>query len=336
MWDGPPRPSRIDPFGKRTAGGDHPTTMQTTFGKNARDDVPLSDPTALAKFGQLEVVAKLVVEGFLIGQHKSPFKGASIEFVEHRQYYPGDEIRHIDWRAFGKTGKYYIKEFEDETNLRAYLLVDASGSMAYSGKTLSKWHYARQVAAALGYLLLSQRDAVGMMTFDTAVRDLAEPSTAAHSFERIASMLQHREPGGETSLGGVLASIVPTLKRRSLVFVISDLFDEVETILAAMKELRHSRHEVVLFHVVAPEEEEFPFARPTMFRNLEVPSHKVLADPHRLRKHYLENYRRFCAELSAGSGALGCDYFKIRTTDRYDQALGEYLDSRSRNRRGGR
>lgn len=310
--------------------------MKTTFGKNARDDVPLSDPTALAKFGKLEVVAKLVVEGYLIGQHKSPFKGASIEFVEHRQYYPGDEIRHIDWRAFGKTGKYYIKEYEDETNLRAYLLVDASGSMNYAGKTLSKWHYARQVAAAMGYLLLSQRDAVGMMTFDTAVRDIAEPSTAAHSFERIATMLGEREPGGETSLGDVLAGIVPTLKRRSLVFVVSDLFDEVEKVLAAMKELRHSRHEVVLLHIVAPEEEDFPFARPTMFRNLERLANRVLVDPHRLRKHYLENYRRFCKELAAGCGALGCDYFKLQTTDPYDRALGEYLDTRSRGRRGGR
>ena len=310
--------------------------MLQTFGKNASDDVPLSDPTALAKFGQLAVVAKLIVEGYLIGQHKSPFKGASIEFVEHRQYYPGDEIRHIDWRAFGKTGKYYIKEYEDETNLRTYLLVDASGSMSYSGKTISKWAYARQLAAALGYLLLSQRDAVGLTTFDTQIRDHTEPSTATHSFERIASLLENREPGGETSLGEVLAGIVPQLKRRSLVFVVSDLFDQVEKLLTALKELRHSRHEVVLLHVVAPEEEEFPFARPTMFRNLEKLSHRLLVDPHRLRKHYLENYRRFAKELSAGCGALGVDYFKMQTTDPYDRALGTYLDSRTRKVRGNR
>lgn len=310
--------------------------MLQTFGKNASDDVPLSDPTALAKFGQLAVVAKLIVEGYLIGQHKSPFKGASIEFVEHRQYYPGDEIRHIDWRAFGKTGKYYIKEYEDETNLRTYLLVDASGSMSYSGKTISKWAYARQLAAALGYLLLSQRDAVGLTIFDTQIRDHTEPSTATHSFERIASLLENREPGGETSLGEVLAGIVPQLKRRSLVFVVSDLFDQVEKLLTALKELRHSRHEVVLLHVVAPEEEEFPFARPTMFRNLEKLSHRLLVDPHRLRKHYLENYRRFAKELSAGCGTLGVDYFKMRTTDPYDQALGTYLDSRTRKVRGNR
>ncbi len=307
--------------------------MQQTFGKNTRDDVPLSDPTALAKFGQLDVVAKLVVEGYLIGQHKSPFKGASVEFVEHRQYYPGDEIRHIDWRAFGKTGKYYIKEYEDETNLRSYLLVDASGSMGYAGATLSKWAYARQLAAALGYLLLSQRDAVGLMTFDTQLRDRTEPATATHNFQRIISLLKDRQPGGETSLADVLTGIAPTLKRRSLVIVISDLFDNIDRLLAAITELRHSRHEVVLLRVVTPEEEDFPFGRPTKFRNLERLNHRLLVDPLRLRKHYLANYQRFCRQLSSGCGALGVDYFKIRTDDPYDRALGEYLDSRSRNRR---
>src|SRR5262245_30964252 len=133
-----------------------------------QNEASLSDPTALAKFGKLEVVARLVVEGMMIGQHKSPFKGSSVEFVEHRQYYPGDEIRHIDWRAYGKTGKYYIKEFEDETNLRCYLLVDASASMGYAASTLSKFDYARCLAASLAWLLHTQRDASGLVTFDTA------------------------------------------------------------------------------------------------------------------------------------------------------------------------
>src|SRR6476659_3720281 len=137
----------------------------------SRPEAPLQDPTALARFGNLEMVVRLVVEGYMMGQHKSPFKGTSVEFVEHRQYYPGDEIRHIDWRAYGKTGKYFIKEFEDETNLRCYLLVDASGSMGYAGKTLSKFDYARYLAASLGYLLLSQRDATGLLSFDTMIRD---------------------------------------------------------------------------------------------------------------------------------------------------------------------
>ena len=148
------------------------------------DAVPIDDPTALAKFGRLEVVAKLLVEGCVIGQHKSPFKGASVEFVEHRKYYPGDEIRHIDWRAYGKTGRYYIKEFEDETNLRCYLFVDCSGSMAYGDSTLSKFDYARQLTAALGYLLLSQQDGVGLVAFDTKVRERFEPGTNPQKFQQ--------------------------------------------------------------------------------------------------------------------------------------------------------
>ena len=152
------------------------------FDDQLADEAPLDDPTALAQFGRLEVVARLVVDGYIMGLHKSPFKGASVEFVEHRQYYPGDEIRHIDWRAFGKTGKYYIKEFEDETNLRCYLVVDASGSMAYGSSTISKFDYARQLASALGYLLLRQRDAVGLLTFDDNIRDRVEPRPILKTF----------------------------------------------------------------------------------------------------------------------------------------------------------
>lgn len=291
---------------------------------------PLQDPSALAKFGKLEVVARLVVEGFIMGMHKSPFKGSSIEFVEHRQYYPGDEIRHIDWRAYGKTGKYYIKEYEDETNLRCYLIVDASGSMGYKGKTLSKFDYARYLASALGYLLLQQRDATGLITFDTKVRDRFNPSSNAQNFQRLTKMLEARKTGGETSLAGVFENILPTIKRRSLVVVISDCFDKVQLLTTALKQFRHSRHEVLLFHVVAPEEEEFPFSRPTKFRNLEIAGHQKLVDPHQLRAHYLEQYGNFCKELVRGCRTVGVDYEKIRTDQPYHLALGRFLDHRAR------
>src|SRR5262245_12244995 len=194
----------------------------------APTNAPLHDPTALARFGNREVVVRLVVEGYMMGQHKSPFKGSSIEFVEHRQYYPGDEIRHIDWRAYGKTGRYYIKEYEDETNLRCYLLVDASGSMAYAGETLSKYDYARHVAASLGYLLLAQRDAAGLVTFDTKVRDRFDPSTNPKNFQLLVQMLENRQPGRETSLASVIEQVAPTLKRRSLIVLLSDCFDSLD------------------------------------------------------------------------------------------------------------
>ncbi len=293
---------------------------------------PLEDPSALAKFGKLDVVARLVVEGFMVGQHKSPFKGSSVEFVEHRQYYPGDEIRHIDWRAYGKTGRYYIKEFEEETNLRAYLLVDASGSMGYAGRTLSKFAYARQLAAALGYLLLMQRDAVGLVTFDTQIRDRFDPSANPQTFARLTELLEHRRTGGETSLAGFFEQLIPTLKRRSLVVILSDFFDRIEPLTAALKRFRHARHEVILFQIVAPEEEEFPFRKPTQFRSLERPGHRKLVDPHRFRTHYLEQYRAFCDHLHSTCRNVGVDIQKLVTSQPYHVALGAYLDSRARHK----
>lgn len=290
----------------------------------------IADPTALARFGGLEVVAKLLVEGHMIGQHKSPFKGSSVEFVEHRQYYPGDEIKHIDWRAFGKTGHYYVKEYEEETNLRSYLIIDCSGSMTYQGATLSKFEYARQLAAALAYLLLAQRDACGLLTFDTKIRDRYEPSTNRQAFQKIVSLLEARQPGAETQMSSVFASILPTLKRRSLIFLISDCFDQFEPLIAGLKLFRAARHEMVLFQVVAPEEEEFPFKQPTQFRNLENASQQILADPYRLRKQYLDKYHRFCEDLTRECGTYGIDYLKLRTDEPYDKALGAFLDMRVR------
>ena len=293
----------------------------------------LHDPTALARFGRLDVVARLLVEGYMGGQHKSPYKGASVEFVEHRQYYPGDEIRHIDWRAYGKTGRYFVKEYEDETNLRAYLLVDCSGSMGYGQSTLTKFAYTRQLAATLGYLLLAQRDAAGLLTFDTEVRNRIEPSASMSSFDRLATVLEQTETGGETSLASVFPQLIPLLKRRSLVVILSDFFDKLEPLTAALQQFRHARHEVILFQVVAPEEEDFPFSRPTQFRSLERAGHKLLVDPHRLRSIYREQYAAFEVELSKTCGNAGVDYVKLLTSDPYQKALGAYLTSRAQRKR---
>jgi uncharacterized protein (DUF58 family) len=294
------------------------------------NQVPLADPTALAKFGKLEVVARLIVEGSMFGQHKSPFKGSSVEFVEHRQYYPGDEIRHIDWRAYGKTGKYYIKEFEDETNLRCHLLVDASGSMGYSGSTLSKFDYARYLAASLGYLLHTQRDATGLVTFDTDVRVRVEPSANVQNYQRMVGTLEQTSPGGETSLAQVFEKVASSIARRSLLIVLSDCLDRFEPLAKALKQFRHAKHEVIVFHIVAPEEAEFPFSRPTQFRNLERANDCKVIDPHQFRAHYLEQYMAFCSELAKLCGTVGADYQKLITTQPYDIALGAFLDARTR------
>jgi uncharacterized protein (DUF58 family) len=290
----------------------------------------LHDPSALAKFGQLEVVARLIVEGYMIGQHKSPFKGSSVEFVEHRQYYPGDEIRHIDWRAFGKTGKYYIKEFEEETNLRAYLVVDASGSMGYAGQTVSKFDYARLLAASLGYLLTAQRDAIGLVTFDSKIRDRVEPSTNPKNFRLIASALGACAPGEETSLAQFFDRLIPTLKRRSLVFIISDFFDDPAVLQQALLQFRRARHEAILLQVLAPEEAEFPFEKPTQFRNLELDGDRLLVDPHRLRKIYLKQFRGFQEQLKQMALGSGFDLLTMSTAEPFEKALGAYLDWRTR------
>lgn len=303
-------------------------SIMAKVSRTQQQSVPLADPTALARFGRLEVIARLVVEGFMIGQHKSPFKGSSIEFVEHRQYYPGDEIRHIDWRAYGKTGKYYIKEFEDETNLRCYLIVDASGSMRFSESTLSKYAYARQLAAALGYLLLQQRDAVGLVTYDTYIRDRFDPTTSPQSFRKLVDMLAARRPGGETSLSRIFEKLHATIKRRSLIVIMSDCFDQIDRLARALKQFRHDRHELILFQIVAPEEEDFPYTRPTQFRDMERIGQRMLVDPSRLRSVYLEQYRAFEQELARHCGNLGVDFHKLVTNEPYDKALGAYLNSR--------
>lgn len=296
------------------------------------NDPPIHDPSALAKFANLDVVAKLIVEGYMIGQHKSPFKGSSVEFVEHRQYYPGDEIRHIDWRAYGKTGKYYIKEYEEETNLRAYILLDCSGSMGYGESTLPKVDYARQLAAAFAYLLNAQRDAVGLITFDSRIRDRINPATSPKNFQQIMKTLEDSLAGGETGLGKLFASVVPTLKRRSLIIVISDFFDNIKEMQQAMQLFRRHRHEVMLFQTLAPEEEDFPFSKPTQFRSLELDKQRILVDPHRLRSIYLTQFGEFQKDLNELAVRNGFDFQTIKTSEPYGKALGSYLDARTRSK----
>jgi uncharacterized protein (DUF58 family) len=286
------------------------------------------DPSSLAKYGRLTMVARTVVEGFLTGVHKSPYKGFSVEFAEHRQYYPGDEIRHIDWRVFGKTDRYYIKEYEEETNLKAHLLVDASGSMAYRGEHLSKFQYAQYIAASLAYLMLHQLDAVGLITHDTRVRQLLPPRANSKHLLHLLRILEATEPGGETSLAPLWHELAGQLKRRGMIIILSDCFDALAPLMRALRHFRHRRHEVILFHILAPEEIEFPFRKWTQFRNLESFGHKLLVDPRRLRQEYLENFNNFCTQLRHQAGQMQIDYHQMRTDEPVDRALGIYLTKR--------
>ena len=296
---------------------------------------PPLDPTALARFGRLELIARLVVEGVMSGLHKSPFKGFSVEFAEHRQYGPGDEIRHIDWRAFGKSDRYYVKEYEEETNLKAYLVVDSSGSMAYGGKTVSKFEHARRLAASLAYLMISQRDAVGLVTFDDSVRAMIPARSAPGHFSVVCKALEETQTGGETPLCGILHSLAERIKRRGLVVILSDGFDRSDELVNALRHLRHRRHEVLFFQTVAPEEESFPFTRPAKFRDLERPARDLRINPAALRATYLERFDAHRKALREGLLGMDADYHKVSTADPHARVLLDYLTARSARGRSG-
>jgi uncharacterized protein (DUF58 family) len=291
---------------------------------------PTLDPTALARFGRLELLARLAVEGVMAGLHKSPFKGFSVEFAEHRQYGPGDEIRHIDWRAYGKTDRYFVKEYEEETNLKAYLVVDSSGSMAYAGRTVSKFEHARRLAASLAYLMISQRDAVGLVTFDDSVRALIPPRSAPGHFSVVCEALEGTKTGGEAPLSGILNALAGRVRRRGLVVILSDGFDDLDALSDALRHLRHRRHEVLFFQTLAPEEEEFPFRRPARFRSLERAGYAMRVDPAALRASYLARFRAFCDGLEERTRAAGADFHKASTAEPVETTLLDYLATRSR------
>ena len=287
------------------------------------------DPSALARFGRLELLARLVVEGVMSGLHKSPFKGFSVEFAEHRQYGPGDEIRHIDWRAFGKSDRYYVKEYEEETNLKAHLVLDASGSMGYAGRTVSKLEHARQIAAALAYLMISQRDAVGLSTFDTEIRTMIPPRSSPGHFPVLCRAMEETPLGGETPLHTVLHGLAERIKRRGLVVILSDGFDNLENLVSALRHLRHRRHEVLFLHVLAPEEEEFPFTRASRFRNLENTGQVLRVNPNALRAAYLEKFRAFRQGLIEALRAMNADYHRVSTGQTPAEVLFDYLAARA-------
>jgi uncharacterized protein (DUF58 family) len=290
------------------------------------------DPTELAKYGSLGLVARKAVEGFLTGVHRSPFKGYSIEFAEHRQYYPGDEIRHIDWRAFGKTDRYYIKEYEEDTNLKAMLVLDASASMGYRGaQKLSKLEYAQQLAASLGYLLLTQLDAVGLLIHDDKPLIYLPPKTTGKHLLSLLQLLEKAQPGGETSLGSVWETIAGKhLKKRGMVILFTDAFDQIEPLTRALRHLRYRNHEVILFQILAPEELDFPFKKPTKFVNLERPTDEWQLDARKLRDQYRKNFAVHQAALRRLTADLWIDFVSVRTDQPIEAALGDYLVRRLR------
>jgi uncharacterized protein (DUF58 family) len=286
-------------------------------------------PIDVQKISNLQVVARLVVEGFCSGLHRSPHKGFSVEFRQHRQYVQGDEIRRLDWRVYGKTDRFFIREYEEETNLRATILLDASGSMAY-GREITKHHYATRVACSLAYLMLQQQDSVGLVTFDDQVRKYLPPRARVGQLRAIMDELSRSEPGGETGMGRVFHELVPKIHRRGLLIIISDCFGDVAELLSALAHFRHARHEIIIFQIWDRDELEFPFRHWTRFESLEVPeSHRTL-DPVSLRRAYLENLEKYRAELRRGCHRHRIDLVELTTDRPYAASLAAYLTIRNR------
>ena len=301
-----------------------------------RDYMRLLDPEALAKIHRLELIARGLVEGFVAGRHRSPYKGFSVEFAEHRQYVPGDDLRDLDWRVYGKSDRYYIKQYIEETNLRAVILLDASGSMRYTGRQsaqhdgrpLSKFEYGRFLAASLAHLMINQQDAVGLVTFDTAVRRYIPSRSRITHLRIVLEELARTEPGDESRLAPVFHDIAEQAHRRGLIIIISDLFDDAQEILNALHHFRYRKHEVLLFHVMAEEELTFPFDRWSQFRDLELDARRVQLDPRSVRAAYLERVRTFIEDIRSGCGRMDVDYVQLSTRRSFAVALAQYLASR--------
>ena len=288
----------------------------------------LLSPAELQKISNLQIFARQVVEGFCSGLHRSPHKGFSVEFKQHRQYVPGDEIRHIDWRVFGRSDRFYIREYEEETNLRATLLLDLSGSMNYGRGALTKYQYAVRLAASLAYLMIGQQDSVGMVTFDTKVRRYIPPRSRVSHLRVLIDELQKSEPGGETEIGDVFHDLVPKLHRRGLLVIISDLFGDVSELLKALAHFRHAHHEILVFQIWDRDELEFPFKNWTQFESLEKGDEKHMLDPVLLREAYLANLAKFRDELTRGCNRHKIDLVPFTTDQPYSDALAAYLSRR--------
>ena len=292
------------------------------------------DPKVLSKITRLELRARSVVEGFISGLHKSPYQGFSVEFASHREYVPGDDIKHIDWKVWARADRFYIKQYEEETNLSSTILLDCSRSMVYGDPRdgMTKFDYGCTVAASLAYLLQQQQDAVGLVTFDVAVRRNLAPSSHPSHLKLLLHELANTQPDDRTDVAEIFHRLAEQISRRGLIVLISDLFVDVDTLTRALQHFRHKRHEVVVFHVMHHDELEFPFQDNVLFRGLEI-DRQVLTEPRALRRAYLEAVERFLGRVRKTCANNGIDYMLLSTRQPLDAALASYLAFRQRTAR---
>jgi uncharacterized protein (DUF58 family) len=287
------------------------------------------DPEGLGRVGNMELVARQVVEGFLTGRHRSPYHGFSVEYLDHRAYTPGDEIRSLDWKILARTDKYFVKLFQDETNLRAYILLDCSKSMTFQSGKLSKLDWSSYLAAALAYLMLHQNDAVGLVLFDRETREYLSPRARPTQFRRILDILDQPPVGGDTDVGSMLHRMAERIKRRGLVILISDLIDDLTKIANGLQHFRHNNHEVVVFHVLDDAELTLPYDRLARFKDMEGVG-RVVANPKSLRARYLARINAFVDGLKAACFERGVSYNLANTKEPYAHFLAAYLEKRAR------
>jgi uncharacterized protein (DUF58 family) len=288
------------------------------------------DPNTISKLSRLDLKARLVVEGFIAGLHRSPYHGFSVEYAEHRQYMPGDPIKHIDWKVFAKSDRFYIKEYEEETNLKSYIFLDVSASMGYASDGISKLEYGKYLAASLSYLMLSQQDSVGLVLYDEKVRQYIPPRAVGSQLHTILQQLHRAGAEAGTSSRTTFHTLAERIKRRGLIIIISDLLEEdPDDVISGIRHFRHRKHEVIVFRLLDKAEKDFSFSRPLRFRDLET-GEEVFTDPNQIRDQYIEQlklqnelYEKVCRESYA-------DYLTLDTTTSFDYALMAFLGKRSR------
>lgn len=290
------------------------------------------EPRAVARAEALGLMARTIVEGLRVGDHKSPFRGFSVEFVQHREYVPGDDIRHIDWKGYGRSERYTIKQYEQETNFTAHVLLDASKSMQYGDGAANKLEYAKLLTAVLSYVIVKQRDTVSLGIFDDRWRVQLPPSSQTGHLNVVLSELNQTEAQEKTAIAPLLKQLADKARRRGLVFLISDCFDEVPDLLTGLRQLRILGHDVTLCHILHPDELQFPFDGNTRFADLEG-TEELLTRPQLIQPAYLKALHAYLAELRKGCEAYRCDYVQFDTGRPLHVTLAEYLARRLQQRR---
>jgi len=292
-------------------------------------DRPFLDPAVVARLGTLELKARTIVEGFLSGLHRSPFKGFSVEFAEYRQYIPGDALSTIDWKVYARSDRYYVKKFEEETNLDCHVMLDVSNSMSYGSGPMTKFEYGACLAASLGYLMNRQRDAIGLTAFDENIVSMLPASSRPGHLRGILVTLDRLTPGRKTNVSKPLHQLADSIVKRGMVVLISDLLDDPVEVIRGLKHFQFRGNDVIVFHVLDPHETDFPFERATRFEDLET-EEEIMAVPGAVRDHYLKEMGGLMEHYRRELGACGIDYQLLSTRRPLELALHSYLSTRAR------